>query len=428
MQRIKLELILLIRNRAMMVMSFVIVLCCAFAVEQGKERINNELSDYSRLLGFAEQDFAHWQSLSQQADFDFGSMGYYYFEPTRHQADPLAALFNGQRVMDTLSHNIRLLAVTGQVYGQEKHNPDLQLHGYLDLGFIFIVVMPLLIGVMTCRLWSTEKESGRLLLLKSVISSERPLILFRFGLIYLLIALFQLCLLAYGVLSVGLALDWSFVKIYLALLLYQALWFFVSWLINYFKFQSIKASLMFICVWIFWVLVIPGAAINYSQYTYPATQGINMMLEQRQHMHNAWDRDKQADLNEFYQHFPQFSDSSPLPDNFHWKWYFAMQLMSDRKVAAIKEDYWQNINNRIALNKTFSYLSPAVALQIYLTQCAKTDMHSQMRYWQAIESYHQSLFDYFAQHLFYDKKPDANLPGFPQFEFSNSGVGDGCIR
>ncbi len=419
MQRVKLEFTLLIRNRAMILMSVMILLCSIFAVQQGKERISNELGDYSRLLEFAEHDFAHWKSLSQRSEFDFGSMGYYYFEPARHPAEPLAALFNGQRVLDALSHNIRLLAITGQLYGQEKNNPDLQLHGFLDLGFIFVFVMPLLIGVMTCRLWSTEKESGRLLLLKSVISSERPLIHFRFTLIYFLLAMFQLLLLGYGFLSVGLSINLLFLQVYLALLLYQALWFFVSWLINRFELQSIKASLAFICVWIFWTLVIPGSAINYSQYLYPATQGINMMLDQRQHMHNAWDRDRQADLNEFYQEFPQYADSAPLPEDFHWKWYFAMQLMSDRKVSATKQDYWQQINNRMALNKKFSYLSPAMALQAYLTQQAKTDMQSQMQYWQAIEDYHQSLFNYFAQNLFYDRKPDPNLPDFPKFNFNN---------
>lgn len=418
MQRVKLELILLIRSRAMMLMSLLILLCSIFAVQQGKARMSNEFNDYSRLMDFAAQDFAHWKSLSRQSEFDFGSMGYYYFEPAHHPAQPLAALFNGQRVMDTLSHNIRLLAITGQLYGQEKHNPDLQLHGFLDLGFVFIFVMPLLIGVMTCRLWSTEKESGRLLLLKSVISSERTLIRFRFIVIYLVIAMFQLLLLCFGFLSIGLSIDLVFLHIYLALLLYQTLWFLVSWLINHFKFQSIKAGLAFICIWIFWTLVIPGSAINYSQYLYPATQGVNMMLDQRQHMHNAWDRDKQADLNEFYQEFPQYSDSAPLPEIFHWKWYFAMQLMSDRKVSAIKQDYWQHINNRIASNKKFSYISPPMALQAYLTRQAGTDMEAQMQYWQAIEDYHQILFNYFAQKLFYDEKPDPNLPDFPQFIFN----------
>lgn len=424
MQRVKLEFILLIRNRAMVLMCALIILCCFFAVQQGKERVNNEQDNYAKLLGFSERDFSDWKIKSQGDDFDFGSMGYYYFEPALHPAEPLAALFNGQRVIDTLSHNIRLLALTGQVYGQEKHNPNLQMHGYLDLAFILVFVVPLLIGVMTCRLWSTEKESGRLLLLKSVVTSDRSLINFRFGLIYCFIALFQFLLLGYGFLSVGLSIGLGFLRIYLALVLYQTFWFMVSWLINCFRFQSVKGTLIFICVWIFFTLVIPGAAINYSQYRYPATQGINMMLDQRQHMHNSWDRDRQADLNEFYQLFPQYADSKPLPEAFHWKWYFAMQLMSDRKVSAVKQEYWQQIKNRITLSRIFSYLSPAMALQIYLTKEAKTDMHSQMQYWQALEAYHQSLFDYFAQHLFYDKRPSANLPDFPKFHFSITGASD----
>ena len=135
---------------------------------------------------------------------------------------------------------------------------------YLDLAFILVFVVPLLIGVMTCRLWSTEKESGRLLLLKSVVTSDRSLINFRFGLIYCFIALFQFLLLGYGFLSVGLSIGLGFLRIYLALVLYQTFWFMVSWLINCFKFQSVKGTLIFICVWIFFTLVIPGAAINYS--------------------------------------------------------------------------------------------------------------------------------------------------------------------
>jgi ABC-2 type transport system permease protein len=285
----------------------------------------------------------------------------------------------------------------------------------LDLGFIFIYIIPLLIGVMTCRLWANEKESGRLLLLKSVVHSEKSLINLRLFLIFNLIAIFQLLLLCYGFLSVGLSLNSQFISIYSALLLYQTLWFIIAWIINRSGFQSIKSTLIYITIWIFLTLVIPGTAINYSQYHYPTTQGINMMLDQRQHMHNAWDRDKQADLNAFYHRFPQYRDSPPLPEKFHWKWYFAMQLMSDRKVDSIKYEYRQQIQKRIDTYNTFSFLSPSIALQLYLTQQAKTDVQSQINYLQALETYHQSLFDYFAKHLFYDKQPDASLLNFPRF-------------
>jgi ABC-2 type transport system permease protein len=418
MQLCKLELLLIFRNRAFLVFSTLILIAAFFAVHQGKVRLQNEAADFADLTESAENAFKKWQAQAAAQDFDLGSMGYYYFEATQHPAEPLAALFNGQRIMDTLSHNIRLLAITGQIYGQEKQNPDLQLQGFLDLGFIFIYIIPLLIGVMTCRLWASEKESGRLLLLKSVIHSEKSLINFRLLLIFILIAIFQLLLLVYGFFAVCLSLNLQFFSIYLALILYQTLWFVLSWIINRSGFQSIKATLTYVTVWIFLTLVIPGTAINYSQYRYPATQGINMMLEQRQHMHNAWDRDKQADLNEFYHAFPQYADSKPLPEDFHWKWYFAMQLMSDRKVDSTKQDFRTQIQNRIDMVKGFSFLSPSIALQGYLTQQAKTDMQSQMDYLQAIETYHQSLFDYFAQHLFYDKQPDPNLSNFPKFEFN----------
>ncbi len=420
MRRVKLELLLLVRNPTLLILSALIVLSAIFAVHQGQLRLTNEHSDYSALVDYAVNDFSHWQSKSTQEDFDFGSMGYYYFEPTQHPAQPLAALFSGQRVMDMLSHNIRLLAITGQIYGQERHNPDLQLHGYLDLGFIFIFIMPLLVGVMTSRLWSSENESGRLLLLRAVIPSAQSLINFRFLFIYILIALFQLLLLVYGFLAIGLSINTMFVKIYGALLLYQTVWFILSWCINRFQIQSIKAGLAYISIWILLTLVIPGVAINYSQYRYPVTQGIDMMLDQRQYMHNAWDRNKQSDLEEFYQLFPQYSHSAPMSDQFHWKWYFAMQFMSDYKVEGVKKAYWQQIHNRIEMNRKFSYLSPAIALQNHLTRYAKTDIYSQMAYWRAVEHYHNSLFSYFAQHLFYDKKPAAGLPDYPRFEYPDS--------
>ena len=54
---------------------------------------------------------------------------------------------------------------------------------------------------------------------------------------------------------------------------------------------------------------------------------------QREAVNDAWDLPKSSTMEQFYESQPEWSDSSPLGDDFHWKWYYAFQQVGDETAA-----------------------------------------------------------------------------------------------
>lgn len=416
MQRLKLELALVLRGWAIK-MAFIIFFGAGFfAIAQGVARVEREATQVAQLQEDVQQQLNYWREKARNPEFDFGSMGYYFFAPTHSPTAPWATLISGHRQDAMLQHRIRLLAITGQLYSAEIGNPNTQLLGSLDLAFVFVYLLPLLIGLLCARILAEEVHSGRWPLI-SALGGERVL-RYRLALRFALLLFANSVLLAAGALIANINFDSEFLLIFLAIAAYQLFWFALCGFIIHWRLSSVNSYLGFIGAWLIFVFVVPGLTSLYLGSAYHTDAGTQLAIEQRQAMHSRWDEDKQAALNEFLEIYPQYADTAKLPEGFHWKWYFAMQHMSDLAVAPAAAEYRSTIAARSETYQRLMWLSPPLLLQYTLERVARADIQTQQDYLQAIEDYHGELREFYNARLFYDASITAEeLADYPVFNF-----------
>ena len=144
-----------------------------------------------------------------------------------------------------------------------------------------------------------------------------------------------------------------------------------------------------------------------------------MLFDQREYMHDSWDRDKQADFDAYLQDYPQWQTTEPtLQQPFDWRWYYAMQHMSD---VIVEEAVAQFSDSRVhshQIGNQVAWLSPVMRLQYSMNRFADTDMLASQAFLDQIGDYHQQLRDYFFDFYFFDKPfTEADFANIPVFEY-----------
>src|SRR2546427_12680783 len=86
--------------------------------------------------------------------------------------------------------------------------------------------------------------------------------------------------------------------------------------------------------WAVLTLVLPTLANAALSRAIPVSQGVELMLAQRQTVHGAWDLPREQTMERFFRSHPEWRDTAALPAGFHWKWYYAFQQLGDESVAS----------------------------------------------------------------------------------------------
>ena len=108
-------------------------------------------------------------------------------------------------------------------------------------------------------------------------------------------------------------------------------------------------------------------------------------------------------MRRFYASHPQWADSPPLPDAFHYKWYFAFHQNGDESVADRVKAYRQGLERRAATADALGWLLPSVGVQALLTRLAHTDLSAQLAYQDRIRAFHRRLRAFYYDYMFHDR-------------------------
>jgi ABC-2 type transport system permease protein len=400
----KLECIRLFSGKINKLVLILFLISGVFAIYQGAQGYKNiRIDQYkSKIVFQKEREHVNQRDSLPEA----GSLAYYASAPTKWQLSPWAALFVGESQSSMVATKIRATALQSQIFNREIVNPSQQRAGGLDLGFVLVYLLPLVIGIMTVTLISDEQHAGRWRLLnalpKSAFSQVCKQIALRFAVIWLLI----FSLLVSAALLLSLPFDAIFWVVLLATSLYMLFWFSVAGFIMSFGKSSVVNSLAYLSGWVVFAMLIPGAVHLYLSNQFHSEAPLKMSLEQRMVLNNGWDQDqnKQATLDEFLKHEPDWQDTAPLGDAFEWKWYYAQQHMSDLAVHEQWQSYLKNNELRYAQLQALSVLSPALYFQLKLNQLANTSSREQAQYQQQVVNYHKEIRHFFYDYLFFNKK------------------------
>lgn len=395
------ELRLLLRTRMALLALLLVTLLSVAAVVAGMVEVARQHDVIARIQPKQAQDIA---AVAQWVDKekDAGSAGYYSFHATWDSPAPMAFATLGLRDVAPYILRVRALGLEAQLYDGEAFNPELALPGRFDFSFVLVYLTPLFVIALFHDLVSGEREAGRLPMLNALAGPGRHIwrrrVLLRGGLLFL----------ALGVpLTIGAALSHVPVATLLAVLgliaLYLAFWIGVSLLVGRWRGSSVANAASLAGLWLVLTLILPTIAHVAINRAIPVGQGVEMSLAQREAVNRAWDIPREKTMRAFYANHPEWKDSPPLTEAFHYKWYFAFHQVGDESVGPKVAAYRHGIEARDAAAHHVGWLLPSVMVQSVLARIANTDMQAQLAYQDRIRAFHKRLRHFYYGYLFTDK-------------------------
>lgn len=412
MNLVALELKLLCKSRAVVLLCAAYVLLAFAALFAGQQRFLQDTNAIEQLQAHYSADRQEWRKKAQARGAGYAA--YYLSVPATFEPSPWAILFRGERAENDVFQRIRLLSVQGQIHGSPIRNVEHSVVGNLDVGFVWLYLLPVLIGLISVTCVADDKRLGRWPLL-SALASAPSLVARRLALRFALVLWLNVAVLFVAVLSMPALLSSTLFKIFFLLFMYSVFWILVAALIIYFYLNARQSTLVFIGVWIFSVWMIPSVVYMSQLDSRTYNTGIELLAMQRQYMNDSWDRNKKMDFEEFIALNPKWQGGEPLGTGFEWKWYFAMQKASDQRVGALAESYFAS---RTQVQSIFKWLSPTLVAQRMLEDLSHTGAKDQQDYLKAIVQWHQALQDFWFPYFFYGKAFKAeSIDGIPEFRF-----------
>ncbi len=332
---------------------------------------------------------------------DAGSAAYYSFHPTWDAPAPLAFAAIGMRDVAPYILRVRALGLEAQIYDGDTFNPELALPGRFDFAFVLVFLSPLFVIALFHDLVSGEREAGRARMLDAMPGGRR-LWRRRTGLRFaLLLAALAVPFVAGAILSgVGAGAIVLIVAVAAAYLLF---WVALAALVTRFGRGSTANAATLAGLWLILVLVLPTLAHVVINRAIPVAEGSAIALAQREQVHHAWEIPREETMRRFHATHPQWADSPPLPEGFHYKWYFAFHQVGDESVADRVRAYRAGLERRAATANALGWLLPSVGVQALLTRLAHTDLAAQLAYQDRIRAFHRDLRRFYYGYMFRDR-------------------------
>lgn len=370
------------------------------AVAAGLRSVAAQRDALQRVAGAHAAETA---ALAEKYHADAGMAAYGTPHLTVNPPGPLAFAATGQSDLLPTALRVRALGLQAQLYESEAINPELAAPGRFDYAFVLVYVAPLLILVLMHDLVSSEREAGRLRLLAAQpVRAGAPWRL-RMVLRYLLVLAAVLAPFVVAAAVAG-APAGPCLLVALAAALYLAFWFGVCALVASMVRSSATAAAALLAVFIAVALVLP-TLVNAGIARYvPLAKGAELALAQRQAVHQAWDVPRQATMEKFFRTHPEWRGTAPLPDGFHWKWYYAMHQAGDDAVAQLAALYRADLLARDGWTLRAGMVLAPVNLQVLLHRLAGTDLRAQLAYQDRITDFHGALRRFYYPYLF-DERP-----------------------
>jgi len=382
------ELRLILRSRLSVMTLLLLLASSGLSVWSGLREVTRQQQTITHLAPLQEADAGATFALHASSG-DPGSMAYYTFYNTWDAPSDAAFLALGLRDVAPYVLRIRALGLQAQLYEGETFNPELALPGRFDFAFVLIYLAPLFVIALLHDIVSAERQAGRLQWLLSLPSGRR-IWQRRAGLRYVLL----LAALALPVLIGAIPASTGAGTLAIVLLLiatYLAFWVGVSLLIARRHWRSSANATALMGTWAIVTLILPTLANIALTRTIPVHQGVDLMLAQREAVHGAWEIPRETTMQRFLALYPEYQHTPPLPEGFHWKWYFAFHHLGDESVAGQVARYRAGLLTRQGLTERLGWILPGVGIQSILHRIAATDLNAQLGYQDQIVDFHREI-------------------------------------
>lgn len=409
------ELRLFLRSRLSVVALLLLAALTTAAVIAGLSEIGRQRAAIAAIAPAQAEDIgaiAAWIDAKKDA----GSAGYYSFHPTWDPPSKLAFAALGMRDVSPYMLRVRALGLEAQIYDGDTYNPELALPGRFDFAFVLVFLGPLFVIALFHDLVSGEREAGRLRMLQALPGGGVALWLrrggLRLGLLWSALTVpFLIAAIVSGVkpLTILAVLGLAFA--------YLSFWVLVCGLAGRLRWSSVANAATLAAAWLILVLILPTLANVVVNRAIAVDQGAEISLAQREQVNRAWDIPREETMRRFYAIHPEWADSPPLTEAFHYKWYFAFHQVGDESVADQVRAYRSGLEKRDATARALGWVLPSVGVQALMTRLAETDLKAQLAYQDRIRAFHRDLRQFYYGYLFRDRPfAKADFAKAPRFE------------
>jgi ABC-2 type transport system permease protein len=401
---LKHEMRLIVRNRMTLAALVLLCLLSALSVYAGLQEIKLQTATISRVNQLNDEEVAT-MSKGYVSGGDAGYAAYYTFYTTSDLPSDTAFLALGLRDVAPYMLRIRALGLQAQLYEGETFNPELALPGKFDFAFVLVYLSPLFVIALLHDILSSERQSGRLRLLLAMSGTRGRLWYRRIGLRIVLLLLALLLPVIAG--TAFTQVLWGHIAmIALMIVAYLLFWSGLCLLVNARNWRSSTNAMTLMGCWVVLTLIIPTLVNVVMLRAIPVNQGVDLMLTQRQNINGAWDLPREETLARFTARYPEWKDTAPLTEKFHWKWYYAFHQLGDESVAPQAQRYREGLLQRDAWTSGVGAVLPGVGVQVLLHRLAATDLQAQLTYQDNIAAFHQKIRTFYYPYVFHDKPFD----------------------
>ena len=351
---------------------------------------------------------------------DWGDVAYYTFHLTWDSPSDFAFAALGQRDTSPWKHQIRALALEGQIYETDAENPDFALIGRFDFAFAANLLAPLLLILLLHDLRSAERAAGRHELLSATAASQGSPWFARAALRAGALALCLIGPLWAGGLLGGAGAS-TLIPASLVVILHIAFWWGVCVLVDRYGWTSPVNLTALIGAWLALAVIVPAAIKISVEAAVPLPDGGEILLTQREAVNDAWDLPKAATMEPFIERHPEWADYTEVSQPFEWKWYYAFQQVGDQTVEPLSQAYRDGRIRRDGLAGSLAWLSPPALAERAMQALADTNVAATLTYEQRVRAFHEALREYYYPRLFRGEPvSNASLEQRPQFQGNES--------
>ncbi len=428
----------LLRSRWLPILSILLIVLFAFAINNGVKKVEKRSADIEKAKTEMQEEYASLENKLDSIEKGFEvepqyisrplTVGNWYPRVAVKTPNELAFIATGQSDMFSDFKKPTLTYGNAVEDFTEMTSPVQLLFGSFDLAFVIVYLIPLLVIAFTYNVLSAERESGtlRLIAAQSIDISkwllQKMFIRFLWMSIVVLISLVLLLAIfepsiTSTTLSTGFAKAEYLSSIIALILVYMLFWFALAYLVNLWIGTSAKNAVSLLGFWIVFVLLIPSVINQISSIIYPMPSRTQLVNDLRTMQADVTSRQDEI-LDNYLRDHPELALNDTTKTRSFVHKYVAAQRMMREEVKPLIEDFDNQLKRQQDWIDRFKWLSPAVLTQESLNEMAGTSTKDYDAYREQINSFSYEWWDYFLK-LYYNDLAfaKADLKNIPQFTY-----------
>jgi len=371
----KYELKLLIRNKWLFVLSFLLLITFSFATYNGSFRSQkrtkkitaieaktaNRDANMLKVLDSVEKGMQVETYAGDIADHPM-VIGYLYPKTVTIPPNNMSAIAIGQSDIFTDVIMPETVEDDFNIDFTEMTSSVQLLFGSFDLSFVIIYLLPLLIIAFSYNILSAEKERGALRLLAS-----QPISIYKWIFQKMLLRFFWLSVITIVALGIAflinnISLSQIHVLWFLGLILvYMLFWFSLSFLINLLGHSSAKNAVFLIGLWIFLVLLVPSTLNQIGNSIYP-TPSRNKMVNTMRELKVDVSKRQDEILDNYLRDHPELASKDGKGNYNFWHKYMASLDLVAKEINPLFSQYDKQLKAQQSWIDKWSWASPSLVI------------------------------------------------------------------